>query len=85
MANLFPEQYDDQGASSGAVGLVRAWGEELGARSEAESTADAEAHLERVANDERIVATLELEDWQGPAWEEFAEALVAYAYQCLLG
>lgn len=22
---------------------------------------------------------------RGPAWEEFAEALVAYAYQCLLG
>lgn len=28
---------------------------------------------------------LQREDWQGPAWEEFAEALVAYAYQCLLG
>jgi hypothetical protein len=84
MANLFPEQYDDQVTSSGAVGLVRAWGEGLGASSEDES-ADAHAHLERVANDERIVATLEREDWQGPAWEEFAEALVAYAYQCLLG
>jgi DNA-directed RNA polymerase specialized sigma24 family protein len=84
MANLFPEQYDDQGASSGAVGLVRAWGEGLGASSEAESE-DLEAHLERVASDERIVATLGREDWQGPAWEEFTEALVAYAYQCLLG
>jgi DNA-directed RNA polymerase specialized sigma24 family protein len=84
MANLFPKQYDDQGASSGAVGLVRAWGEGLGASSEAESSADAQAHLERVANDEHIVAALELDDWQGPAWGEFAEALVAYTYQCLL-
>jgi DNA-directed RNA polymerase specialized sigma24 family protein len=85
MANLFPEQYDDQGASSGAVGLVRAWGEGLGASSEAESPADAQTHRERVANDELVVATLEREGLKGPAWEEFTEALVAYAYQCLLG
>jgi DNA-directed RNA polymerase specialized sigma24 family protein len=85
MANVFPEQYDDPGASSGAVGLVRAWGERLGASSEGEPAADAQAYLERVANDERVVATLKLEGLQGPAWEEFAEALVAYAYQCLLG
>ena len=85
MASLFLELYDDQGASSGAVGLVRAWGEGLGASSEAGSAADAQAHRERVANDERVVATLEVEGLQGPAWEEFAEVLVAYAYQCLLG
>jgi DNA-directed RNA polymerase specialized sigma24 family protein len=85
MANQFPEQFDYEGASSGAVGLVRAWGEGLGANSEAESLEDAQIRLEPVAKDEQIVATLKLEDWRGPAWEEFAEALVAYAYQCLLG
>ena len=41
-------------------------------------------HLERLANDQEIVAVLQSCDFRGPDWEEFVKELIAYAYQRLL-
>jgi len=82
MAHVFDEQHDDP-AGSGAVRLhlVRTWRQ--GLERTGELVAEAEEHLERLACDQQVVAALRLDDFEGPAWEEFTETLVAYAYQYL--
>jgi DNA-directed RNA polymerase specialized sigma24 family protein len=77
-------------ASAVRLDAVRSWRDQLGRRSN-ELAATVEDLLakearrqERLAHDQEIVAALKLENFEGPAWEEFVEALVGYAYQFLL-
>ena len=68
---------------------VRSWREQLERRTDelagqGEDLVLEEArHQEQLAADQEIVAALELENFEGPGWEEFCEALVGYAYQFL--
>ena len=91
MAQSAGEQWHRTPLWAGAIWLdvVRSWREQLGRRTDelaerVEDLLSEEArHQERLAHDQEIVAALELENFEGPGWGEFCEALVGYAYQFL--
>jgi hypothetical protein len=85
LAYLFDEHDDLTRSGPIRVRAVRAWRQRV-ERAERvdELVADAAAVRERLAWDQEVVAVLQVDGFDGPSWEAFAEALVAYAYQYLL-